>query len=476
LTEQTTSRWAGSITRCVEDQYQLGLRGLKANAASLGQAVAKLDTRIAAPVAGKSGKVAGYACQRERFSKQQRRSALAARLTATQDRLSAGHPAVVAGGRRLAKIRHNLPEAGLSLPQWRRRWDAARMFLTADGESGAPHGNYTISVSPDGVVTIALPAQLKHLANAPRGRLVLGRPVAFTHRANEWAARVEAEQSVRYDISYDPERGRWYLDASWSAPTHTIGLEALAGSRLLGVDLNADHLAAHVIDVHGNPVGAPITIPLDLVGPASQRDGRLRAAITEILRLARQHDCPAVAIENLGFVDSRNTGRETMGRGRRGKTFRRTVAGIPTAKFRERLTAMAYTAGIAVIAVDPAYTSRWGGQHWKPALTRKTPTATRHHAASVVIARRAHGLKARRRPGVTRTRPEDRARETTGQAAPQPVGVWEQIGLFETARTTPMDKTCPASTNTRHSPASKTVREATGSCRDQHVGQLRPIR
>jgi hypothetical protein len=61
-----------------------------------------------------------------------------------------------------------------------------------------------------------------------------------------------------------------------------------------------------------------------------------------------------VVIEHLDFVDARAIGRETIGRGTRGKRFRRTVAGIPTAKFRTRLTAMAARRGIAVIGVDPA--------------------------------------------------------------------------------------------------------------------------
>ncbi|BCY08064.1 hypothetical protein [Actinoplanes sp. L3-i22] len=447
LTAVTTSRWAGSITRAAEDQYQLGMRALRADVSSLGQALITLDARIGAPVGGRAGRTSGYASRRERAAKQQRRQVLAARQTAAQNRLAAGRPAIVAGGRRLAKTRHRLGSAGLTQAQWRARWDAARMFLTADGETGAPHGNYTITVTPGGIVSIALPSQLKHLANAGRGRYRLAEPVAFTHRAGQWADRVTADQSVRYDICFDAVRGRWYLDASWTAPAYTPGLDALAGGRLLGIDLNADHLAAHVIDAHGNPVGTPITIPLDLSGPASQRDGRLRAGISHALHLAHLHGCPAIAVENLGFADARATGRETMGRGARGKRFRRTVAGIPTAQFRDRLAGMASTAGIAVIAVDPAYTSRWGGQHWKPALTTRIPTATRHHAAAVVIARRAHGFTARRRSGVTRTRPADRARETTGQAAPHTTGAREQqFGLVETARTTPVDKTRPAPT------------------------------
>src|SRR5262249_12116941 len=161
--------------------------------------------------------------------------------------------------------------------------------------------------------------------------------VTFHHRREEWLDRVGANQAVRYDIVHDPVRGRWYLDASWSTPGTVLPTPdqlVATGVRLLGVDLNADHLAASVVDAHGNPVGQPITIGTDLTGPASQRDGRLRAAVSHLLDLAHRHGCAGLAIENLGFHDARTTGRETMGRGRKGKRFRRTVAGMPTARFR----------------------------------------------------------------------------------------------------------------------------------------------
>ena len=136
--------------------------------------------------------------------------------------------------------------------------------------------------------------------------------------------------------------------------------------------------------------------------PASTRDGRLREAISSLLDLVRQRGCTAIGIEDLDFTDTRQTGRETMGRGRRGKRFRRVVAGIPTAQFRNRLTQMAANRGIAVVAIDPGWSSRWGAAYWQRPLQVRYPRRqiTRHHAACVVLGRRALGLKARRRPGV----------------------------------------------------------------------------
>ncbi|WP_414170227.1 hypothetical protein ACMATS_34780 [Streptoverticillium reticulum] len=229
-----------------------------------------------------------------------------------------------------------------------------------------------------------------------------------------------ANRAVRYDIVYEPDRGRWYLDASWSADAAALPtpeeIRAL-GDKLLGVDLNADHLAACVLDPDGNPIGEPITVPIAVTGPASQRDGRLRAAISQLIRIAHEHHCAGIAMENLGFDDARATGRETMGRGKRGKKFRRTVAGIPTAKFRERLRSMAYHQDLVVIAVDPAYTSIWGERYWKAPLQQQTKTTvTRHHGAAVAIGRRGLGHRIRRRPGVTPAHQRMSAGRATGQA------------------------------------------------------------
>jgi IS605 OrfB family transposase len=173
----------------------------------------------------------------------------------------------------------------------------------------------------------------------------------------------------------------------------------------VAVDLNAGHLDSVVLDSSGNPVGRPVTIPLILEGTSSTtQDGRLRAAISQLIVLAKAHGCSAIAIEDLDFAGARAEGRETLGRGRRGRRLRRTVAAIPTRRFRNRLTQMCANQGLWVIAVDPAFTSRWGREHWQVPLQHNTrTTVTVHHAAAVVIGRRSLGYRARRRPGVAPT-------------------------------------------------------------------------
>jgi hypothetical protein len=89
---------------------------------------------------------------------------------------------VVRGGRGLLRKRANLEAARLTEAGWKEQWEAARLFLTADGEDGKPWGNETIRFNPDeGWLEIKLPAPLSHLANRPFGRYRLSCPVAFSY-------------------------------------------------------------------------------------------------------------------------------------------------------------------------------------------------------------------------------------------------------------------------------------------------------
>jgi hypothetical protein len=428
LTAGSSSRWAGAITRVSEDQRGLAERNLRAERSSLNARARTIESRLAVPAGGRQGRARGYATQAERHGKQQRLQRLRARLEQAERQLESGQMSVCRGGRRLARARHNLQAAGLTEGQWRAQWDAARLFLTADGEAGKPLGNETIRWHPGGQqLELKLPAPLARLANRPHGRYRLSCPVAFPYRGDEVAAQA-ASGAVRYDISFDPAKGRWYLAASWRVtPGPAPSLDELRQSPVLAVDLNHGHLAAWVVTPDGNPAGPPVTVPLTLAGlPAAQRDGRLRAAVSELTRLAREHGCRAVAVEDLDFTQARAEGRERHGsrpsRGQRGRAFRRLVAGIPTARFRDRLAQMAHNQGLAVVAVDPAYTSRWGAEHWLAPLREQDEVTSGHHAAAVVIGRRAHGHGARRRAGVTRPRPADhgvRATPTAPRSQPR---------------------------------------------------------
>jgi len=416
LTAVSSSRWAGAITRVSEDQWQLAVRNLHAERASLRARVRRIEVRLAVPAGGKRGRTRGYATAAERHDKDLRLRSLKGRLARAERRVAAGAVPVTRGGRGLLRKRANLAAARLSEQEWRAQWEAARWFLTADGEKDKLFGNETLRWHPDERwLEVKLPAPLAHLANQPHGRYRLSGPVEFTYRGDEVAAQA-ATGAVRYDITFSPASGRWYLDASWKTACVPVpALEELRRHPVVAVDVNAGHLAVAVVAADGNVTGVPFTVPLDLAGlPAATRDGRLRNAISGLIATASDHRARAVVIEDLDFAAARAEGRERHGRrpsrGRRGREFRRAVAGIPTRRFRDRLVQMTANAGLHVIVVDPAYTSRWGAQHWLAPLRAHHPDTTGHHAAALVTGRRGLGHRARTSATGNQPAPEEAAR------------------------------------------------------------------
>jgi hypothetical protein len=434
LTAQSSARWANAIIAGNDDQYRLARDAQYRHIIGLRTAIATIEKRLAAPITDmlsvserkgrrKAKAVKGYATQDERFQKQRRLLHLRSERARAENDRAAGRVRVVEGGKRLAHSRHHLDDAGLTVDEWQDRWDAARYRITANGSPDEPFGNLTITVTPNGEISVRMPKPLDHLANAPRGRYILSDRAVFAHRGDEWAHKIASGNSVSYTITGKPGRSGRYLTASWAVPSvpYWVGRDddvtavgdAYAAGSVVGVDLNDGHLALRRLDVHGNPIGAAERIDFDLSGSSARRDAQVRHAITRLLHYTRRHAITAIAVEDLDFADARATGRETMGGGKRGKRFRRTVSGIPTAVFRNRLAGMATAAGIQLFAVNPAYSSIWGDQHWR----RPYENVTRHQAAATVIGRRAQGFSARRRKGVTPPRPEDRAVRATNQTA-----------------------------------------------------------
>ncbi|MFE4958921.1 IS200/IS605 family accessory protein TnpB-related protein [Streptomyces sp. NPDC056653] len=468
LTGVSSSRIAGAITKATHDQWALARRCQAAHIQNLAAGIKALRHRLSLPVGEKGAKrvAGGYRSKSEWFRKSRRLAALEDRHAAAVADWRAGRVRVVRGGKRLLNTRHHLAQARLTEEQWRQRWEAERWFIAADGESGKRFGNETIRVTPDGEVSIKLPAPLAHLANARHGRYTLTSTVAFAHRGAEWADRIAANRAVAYRIHLDTERGRWYLTASWQRPlVKTVPLEPARARGMIGVDTNADHFAAYLLDRHGNPVGDPHRFGYDLSGSAGHRDAQIRHALTRLINWAVRVGVAAIGIEDLDFTAEKT--REKHGRRKR---FRQLISGMPTGKLKARLVSMAAEHGLSVVAVDPAYTSLWGAQHWQKPLATPHRKMSRHDAAGIAIGRRALGHPVR--DGVSPARTElrawgrtappphdrsDRAGHRTAQAGPGDRG---REGTRPPATDRPLGGPSPSGKRKRGTSASNTVRDA----------------
>jgi hypothetical protein len=130
-TSQSSSRWAGTITRVSNDQWQRGLINLANHQIGLRRAARSIRTRLAVPVGGKQGRVNGYATQAERYAKQRRLQHLEAELARVEDRLRSARVFGVSGW----------PQAGQAPPSpcpCRRRTDRVGMAGLLAGQAVVP--------------------------------------------------------------------------------------------------------------------------------------------------------------------------------------------------------------------------------------------------------------------------------------------------------------------------------------------------
>ena len=138
VSAESTSRWAGSITKATHDQWALARRSQAARLHKLEAGMRMLEHRLSLPLGAKGTRHApgGYRSRREWHAKSRRLTCLTGQLDRERADFQAGRVRVVRGGKRLIKTRHHLEQAQLTKDEWRDRWEAERFFLQADGESG----------------------------------------------------------------------------------------------------------------------------------------------------------------------------------------------------------------------------------------------------------------------------------------------------------------------------------------------------
>jgi hypothetical protein len=142
LTAQSSARWASAIIGANDGHYWLARDAQYRHIIGLRAAIATIDKRLSAPtrdtltaedckVLRKARQPKGYATQAERFQKQRRVQHLRAQLARVESDRDDKLVHVTDGGKRLAKSRHNLTAAELTLSEWHERWDCARYRIQA---------------------------------------------------------------------------------------------------------------------------------------------------------------------------------------------------------------------------------------------------------------------------------------------------------------------------------------------------------
>ena len=296
-----------------------------------------------------------------------RRDKLQARVINIEKRLEENQVRVCFGGRKLARA-GNHPEASgyKDHTEWRARWDRKRSgVIYVKGDSEASHGNCCakIILDPDGQDKLRLRIHDLSL------KLGDGSEVALRDLSDgaEWVellvegfvyGRGEIEAVLQPYESASEEKARWYIVASTSPLQQAILTKPSRElrrrfARILGIDLNPDHVAWCVIDKEGNPL-AWGKVSLDLTGSVNQKADSIGRAIAEVVRIAKRYDA-VIVHEQLDFSRSRAQLRYECS-----KRLADLLSSFAYNKFFSTLASRCRREGLERVSVNPAWTSVLG--------------------------------------------------------------------------------------------------------------------
>lgn len=331
------------------------------------------------------------------------------------DRLKGGLPTLQ---RRAEKAKHGVPaicfggrsslrEAQADGETW--RWHQKREGrINLVGSKSEGYGNQS-AFWRNGVLHLRMPDSLGG------GQLALEGVVFREEQAREFL-EASASKATRQGIT-------WLLfkddDLNWQV---RFTVERKASKRVgrldagaIAVDVNVDHLAVVHVDRFGNLV-SKMSLPFPRLGiDANIADNAIGCAVSAIVALAAAKGC-AVVIERLNFSKKKAGLREY------GKSHAERLSGFAYARFQNYMRSRCDRIGVDLHEVNPAFTSVIGRA--KYAGRRGLDV---HHAAALVIGRRAMGYGERlvRSDGVpldapARMRPRIEGRRWRGvRKAPQ---------------------------------------------------------
>ena len=288
-----------------------------------------------------------------------------------------GLPRWCFGGRRLLRQGR--------IREWRRRRDSQALFC---GESGKSAGNEVatwLPPRPSGIASAGFMARsgLSGPKRLPGGSLRLRLPndCARKYLTLEGLRFTSAElfilelavtfrDPVTWRVKLLP-RGKVQLCVTIEEPEPDVVSDPAQGA--VGVDLNARHLAVCDVSGDGHVIGRR-RIPLE-------RDSHsVWTAAREVVALASARCCPIV-LEDLDFRSKKAWLRSY------GKRFASVLSNFRSRQFCDAVERAARRAGIEIIYVNPAWTTKLGRLKHAARLSLGV-----HHAAAFVIGRRGLGF------------------------------------------------------------------------------------
>lgn len=208
-------------------------------------------------------------------------------------------------------------------------------------------------------------------------------PLQFHYHKEELAYAIQLRPETKMkSICYELEDyGEYFIIKAIIQVDENVAKLSDTRSGVIGIDVNVDHLALCETDDRGNVVGFK-TIPYDLRKKTSnQRLHLLRECFAQTFKYANDKGKPIV-MEDLDFTIKKN--KMLYGK----KQYNGMLSSFAYSKIKEIAESRSYKDRMAIIQVNPAYTSYIGKEKYS-----RIKGANVHLCASYVIGRRGMGYE-----------------------------------------------------------------------------------
>lgn len=361
-----TKREADNIIVSNDQQWELVERTSISNVLSWMKDIEKIDKQLKNELSKK--RAADLTKERE---------ILESKITKRENK---GH-SIAFGGRRLQRLITRYP--GNS--EYRQERDQKRLFLDFLGDKERTGQNPVVRVDPiSWVVSLHIPKMIQEsypeLQNTPWVVIGTLNPRAgkvFLHDILE-----QGTEPVTYRFVWCQKKQKWRVHFTITVPVTEFGKRgnlSRRSQRVLGLDINAGHVEMSIVDSSAN-VLATQTIEYD-----DQTD--MSIVGDKIAKFADHWGASILGVENLsGLARSRKSSKLS------GKELNKSITKMRYSLLLRGLESKAFSYGLSIIKVSPAYTSKNTVQWGEPFFG-----IGRHVKASYLIARKTMGLSIKRR-------------------------------------------------------------------------------
>jgi IS605 OrfB family transposase len=201
--------------------------------------------------------------------------------------------------------------------------------------------------------------------------------VVFRYGQAEVLAALARGQAITWLLFRD-DAGQWQARATIDEAPASMITDLRVGA--IAVDLNEAHLAVTFVDRMGNPTRRQV-LPFPVAGTDQHAAAAMIGDAAAQLCVWAVSTGYGICVERLDF------GRKKSALKIYGSRHARRLSGMAYAAFGQMLLARCARDGVDLVQVNPAFTSIIGGKKYAP-----WRGLTRHHAAALVMGRRALGF------------------------------------------------------------------------------------